>query len=333
MGAPLDNTSRLFRRNFTVAAVLYVGLIVGVVVCDGIFSHFRPPPRVAVELMVPADILGELPEGSGYGRGAYTAPAEPPPGEPDGGNEITGMLQQPVEPPPAPPEPQVAPPPPAPNPQPVTHQEVAVPKPPPAAKPKPTTTKTTKTSTTKPASTTTSKPATTTSKTTTKTTAKAGSPQGTGLSADDIKKRFASRLPSSGSGDGSPYGDNRPKGGGTAKIGTGSPDGDPNGVIGGIGKGSPYWWYYEHIRNKMYAAWQRPDRVEGMRKGIVTTITLTVARDGSILDARLTGRSGNNLMDDSALEAAKSVSRINPLPDGYTRDSQANITVNFELEG
>jgi TonB family protein len=329
MGQALDNTQRLFRRNLKVAVVLHAGLIAGVFVSDRVLSRYHPPERVAVELIVPADILGELPEGTGYGRGAYAAPPPPPQGEPAGGSAPSATLAEPE-----PPQPEPPPAPPQPEPPPVRN-EVVVPKPAQSKPVKPTTPK--PTATQKSSKTTTTKTATPTkttkATTTAKSVAKAGTPNGTGVSADDIMKRFNSRLASSGSGDGSAYGDNKPKGGGTAKVGTGSPDGDPNGVIGGIGKGSPFWWYYEHIRAKMYAAWQRPDRVEGMSKGIVTTITLTVARDGSILDAKLTGRSGNTLMDSSALSAAKSVNRINPLPDGYTTDSRAIITVNFELEG
>ncbi len=104
-------------------------------------------------------------------------------------------------------------------------------------------------------------------------------------------------------------------------------------MIGGIGKGTPYWWYYEHIRQRMYEAWDRPGQAADLRKGMMATITVTVAQDGRVLDVKLTGRSGSALMDESALAAARRVERLNPLPDGFAKGVTADIAVNFELEG
>jgi TonB family protein len=64
----------------------------------------------------------------------------------------------------------------------------------------------------------------------------------------------------------------------------------------------------------------------------VATILLRVARDGRIDAVRLEHSSGNKLMDDSALAAARSVPRLDPLPEGLGGDT-AEISVNFRLEG
>jgi TonB family protein len=328
MGQAIDKSQRLFRRNFTVAVTAHVGLIAGIILLEGVFAHNRQPKQVAVDLVIPADIFGELPEGAGFGRGAYTAPAEPPDGEPDGGDDSSAATV------PERPKQQAAPQPPAkvetPQPTP-TRNDVTVPKPPAPAKPANTTAKTSTTSRSS-----TNKVATASAKSSTKpktTTAKAGAPGGTGTSEADIKRRFASLLASSGKADGSAYGDNRSKGGGTGKGPLGSPDGALDGIIGGIGKGTPYWSYYLHIREKMYAAWERPGDVVGLRKGAISTVTITVTRDGNILAARITVPSGSPVMDESALAAARRVTKINPLPDGFTQGNQADIKVNFQLEG
>ena len=82
----------------------------------------------------------------------------------------------------------------------------------------------------------------------------------------------------------------------------------------------------------MYEAWQTPGQVASFDKKLVTTVMLRVARDGRILDVRLQNSSGNKLMDDSVLAAARSVPRLEPLPDGLGGEA-ADITVNFRLEG
>jgi TonB family protein len=82
----------------------------------------------------------------------------------------------------------------------------------------------------------------------------------------------------------------------------------------------------------MYEAWEQPGQAVNFDKRLVTTILLRVARDGRILDVRLQSSSGNKLMDDSALAAARDVPRLDPLPEGLGGDT-ADISVNFRLEG
>jgi TonB family protein len=167
---------------------------------------------------------------------------------------------------------------------------------------------------------------------TVKTSTQSGS-AGTAESAASIRRRFASALASADGG--SEGGDNRPAGGGNgeSKYGRlGSPDGAADGIAGGVGKGSPFWSYYLHVHDVMYEAWDQPGKAADIDKKLVTTILLRVARDGRIDGVRLAHSSGNQLMDDSALSAAHSVPRLDPLPDGLGGDF-AEISVNFRLEG
>ena len=64
----------------------------------------------------------------------------------------------------------------------------------------------------------------------------------------------------------------------------------------------------------------------------MTRVRLVIARNGSVLQASVVGRSGNGMMDNSALTAARSVTKLNPLPAGLG-GTTASITVDFELEG
>ena len=153
------------------------------------------------------------------------------------------------------------------------------------------------------------------------------------VSADTIRKRFASALSSAEGG--TAYGDNKAAGGGNgvSKYGhLGSPDGAADGIAGGVGKGSQFWSYYMHVHDKMYEAWDQPGQAKSLDKKLVTTVVLHVARDGRIEGVRLDHPSGNKLMDDSVMTAAHSVPRLDPLPEGLGGNF-AEISVNFRLEG
>lgn len=309
------------RRNFTLACVLHAALIVGIVLFEGVLANARNDTPPFVELIVPADILGELPKGPGQGRGDYAPPAQSSRAETtfSPGEALYTPEQRPA------PQPKSAPQ------SPASPEEILIPK---KSEPKPQKRPATATSAKKPA--TAAKPA---AKPTAKpATAKAGTATAstghTAASADAIRARFAKALQSSGDGaGGTPYGDGRPAGGGTASEGRiGSPDGAIDGIAGGIGKGSPFWSYYLHVHDRMYEAWEQPGQAAGWDSRLVTTLVIRVARDGRIADVRMLRSSGNRLMDDSVLAAARSVPRLQPLPEGLGNEF-ADITVNFRLEG
>jgi TonB family protein len=302
-----------FRRNFVAACVVHAALIGGIILFEGILNNARSNAPTPVELITPADILGDLPKGEGQGRGNYA----PPP--PEAASEPATTTAAPTAPPAAPEEP-VAPKPKAPPPETKSPDEMAIPKKPTAKEVKKTVAST--------------KSATNTVKAvaSTKTTTKSGA-SGTAESATSIRQRFASALASAEGG--TPGGNNHAAGGGTgeSKYGRlGSPDGSADGIAGGIGKGSPFWSYYMQIHDRMYEAWEQPGQAVGFDKKLVATVLLRIARDGRIEGVRLQHSSGNKLMDDSAVTAAHSVPRLDPLPEGLGGDF-AEISVNFRLEG
>jgi TonB family protein len=300
-----------FRRNFILACVIHGALVAGIVLFEGFLSSARSSAPAVVALITPADILGDLPKGPGLGRGNYAPPPPEPVAEESAGPNTAAMAadEQPAPQPKAIPQATKDP------------NEIAIPKKQVARESKPTST-----------------PTAVAKKTAAKSTAAAKSSAKTttanpAASADAIRRRFASALASAEGG--TPGGDNRSSGGGTgeSKYGRlGSPDGAPDGIAGGVGKGSPFWSYYLRVHDLMYEAWEQPGQAVNFDKKLVTTILLRVARDGRILDVRLQSTSGNKLMDDSALAAARDVPRLDPLPEGLGGDT-ANISVNFRLEG
>ena len=320
----MSTIEKRFRRNFIVACIAHAALIGGIVFFEGVINTARSNAPATVDLITPADILGDLPKGPGVGRGNYT-PAPEPTGEsstPSAGVSApaTTTEEQPA------PKAKAAPP------EAKDPNEIAIPKKPSAKEPKKLADASAKKAT--PSDKSVDKPATTAKKAVAnaKSLAKAGSPT-TAESAASIRQRFASAL--SAADGGSPGGDNRAPGGGTgeSKYGRlGSPDGSADGIAGGIGKGSPFWSYYLHVHDRMYEAWDQPGQAVGFDKKLVTTILLRIARNGRIDGVRLERSSGNKLMDDSALSAAHNVPRLDPLPEGLGGDF-AEISVNFRLEG
>jgi len=292
-----------YRRNFVVAVVLHIAIVGGVVCLEEFMPVRRAPEVIAVEWVPPA-LLGEMPEGKGTGKGMYKAPE--------------AMLQEPGS---ARPSNSASDDQPAPTKS--RSDEIAILTPKAAPKKPVTAAKPTAPATTAKKTT----PATSTRTTTAKTSATA---TGRGSSADAIKQRFASAL--SSSADGTPYGDNKPAGGGTGKgKRIGSPDGSLDGVPEGIGQGTPGWQYYRHIHDVMYQAWDQMGST--LDKKLVATVTLRIARDGSVADAAMRVGSGNRVMDDSVMSAVRKVTRLEPPPDSLVRGSFATITVNFSAEG
>lgn len=284
----MTSLGQKLRRNFIIAFIVHVTLVGAIVLFEGFISNARSNAPTMVELIVPADILGDLPKGDGYGKGNYAPPVEtamPAPRQPAYTPEET--------PAPAPKTvPKVAD-----NPS-----DIKIPTKKVAPKP-----------VTKPAQ---------------KVVKNTAPPA---PSASDIQKRLAKALQSSGGG-GTVYGDNKPAGGGAGKSKViGSPDGSPTGVPGGQGAGTPFWWYYQQVHDRMYEAWEQPGDALNWDKRLMATVLLRVARDGRVLDVSLRGSSGNRIMDNSALTAARKVQRLDPLPDGLGGET-ANITVNFRLE-
>jgi len=321
MSAP-DNR---YRRNFIIALTLHAGVIAALIGWEQFLSDVtgaRPSSEI-----IEADILGELPAGTGTGRGEYKAPeppGNPPPAAPAAPEPAQNLPADEA----AAPEPKtVALPKTDPN-------EIAIPKKTTAKKPV-AETKPTAVATGKKSATETNHLAVATGKkpvTTAKNTAGSSTSTGTGKgsSAEDIKNRFAQALGSSATG--TPYGDGKPAGGGTGKSGKiGSPNGTADGVVGGIGQGTPNWQYYQHIHDVLYEAWEQP--ATALDKRLITTVALRIARDGSVTEATVKIGSGNKLMDDSVLAAVHKVPRLDPPPDALVRGAFAVIAVNFQVEG
>jgi TonB family protein len=64
----------------------------------------------------------------------------------------------------------------------------------------------------------------------------------------------------------------------------------------------------------------------------VTTLEIKIDKDGTISSVAIVKSSGNVVMDDSVLAAAKRVKKIAPLPADLSASPPYAIRINFELD-
>ncbi|MDX2227193.1 MAG: TonB family protein [Verrucomicrobiae bacterium] len=121
---------------------------------------------------------------------------------------------------------------------------------------------------------------------------------------------------------------------GSGGVKSGLPQGISLGASGspsGTGE-SDFSGYFMHIKNSMTEAWDQPTALLTGGKTLRSGIRLSIARNGAITGASLSRSSGNSQWDQSALDAAKKVARLNPLPDGLGDAGGFTVVVYFEPE-
>ena len=86
--------------------------------------------------------------------------------------------------------------------------------------------------------------------------------------------------------------------------------------------------YYQQVYDRMYSAWNQPSQLKSL-PGLSTDIRIVVEPDGKITGRTKIRGSGNELMDESAMNAVQSVRTLPPLPREFR--SAREIVVTFEI--
>ncbi len=86
--------------------------------------------------------------------------------------------------------------------------------------------------------------------------------------------------------------------------------------------------YYGRIYPILFAAWQRPPGIAGL----TTTVSIRIAKNGSILQRNLVSGSGNPQMDESVMQALRSVSSLPSLPTSVN-EPYIDVKIDFESSG
>ena len=99
--------------------------------------------------------------------------------------------------------------------------------------------------------------------------------------------------------------------------------GDPNGE--GEGQGQ----FIEILKSIYFNNWREPSDAT-VEDGVVK-VTVTVARDGSVMSARITKSSGDPAVDRSVQRTLDSVKKIVPFPPGW-KESERQFPISFSLK-
>lgn len=99
--------------------------------------------------------------------------------------------------------------------------------------------------------------------------------------------------------------------------------GDPNGV--GEGSGS----FIEILKSIYFNRWIEP--TDATAEDAVVKVTVTVARDGSVMSARITKSSGDSAVDRSVQRTLDNVKMIVPFPPSW-KESERQFPISFSLK-
>lgn len=98
----------------------------------------------------------------------------------------------------------------------------------------------------------------------------------------------------------------------------------------GPGGGGATYANYKQVVMSVYAeAWIIPDDVDA--EVATATASVTIARDGRVISARMTRSSGNRGVDRSVQATLDRVRFVAPFPEG-SKDSERSFTINFNLK-
>lgn len=104
-----------------------------------------------------------------------------------------------------------------------------------------------------------------------------------------------------------------------------------NGVQGGSGTNTDELNAYRAaIRREIERHKRYPARAKMMRKQGVVSVSFSVGADGSLSGERVTTSSGDESLDNAALEAVRSARPVGPKPAGFT--SSVSVPISFTIQ-
>jgi len=93
------------------------------------------------------------------------------------------------------------------------------------------------------------------------------------------------------------------------------------------GGGVPYANFYSAVQTVYYNAWRQPNDVPD----VTVKVSVTIARDGTVISARIVTPSGNSSVDKSVQETIDRVKFAAPLPEN-TKEDQRDVQINFNTQ-
>ena len=104
-----------------------------------------------------------------------------------------------------------------------------------------------------------------------------------------------------------------------------------NGIQGGSGANTDeHNAYRAAIRREIERHKRYPARAKMMRKQGIVNVSFSVGADGSLSGERVTKSSGDESLDNAALEAVRSARPVGPKPAGFA--SSVNVPISFTIQ-
>jgi TonB family protein len=98
-------------------------------------------------------------------------------------------------------------------------------------------------------------------------------------------------------------------------------------LAGPGGGGLPYANFLSAVQTVYYNAWHQPDSAPEL----AVKVSVSIARDGTVISAHVVSPSGNSVLDKSVRETIERVKFAAPLPDNSTEDSRT-VIINFKTQ-
>jgi len=117
---------------------------------------------------------------------------------------------------------------------------------------------------------------------------------------------------------------------GTAN-GTGGGNRGGNGHAGGGDTEGDFGWYNAMLHDRFYSRWEQPTSIVTSTSKFSAIVKIRIEKDGTISDVSLDQSSGNDVMDQSVMEAARRVTQVDPLPAGLGDGGAYEVKIDFEL--
>jgi TolA protein len=95
------------------------------------------------------------------------------------------------------------------------------------------------------------------------------------------------------------------------------------------GGGIPYANFIQAVKSRYANAWLLPDGV--VDEEATTEVSVTIARDGTVIDSHITSKSGDSVVDRSVQTTLDRVRYAAPLPEN-AKESQRTIRIFFSVK-
>ncbi len=100
---------------------------------------------------------------------------------------------------------------------------------------------------------------------------------------------------------------------------------------GGSENPSQYGWYNDLLHDRFFSQWDQPTSLFDPQHQFTCTLEIQISKNGSILGYKIVRGSGNEILDQSVLEAAAHVKQIDALPSGLGKNGIYTVRIDFEL--